>query len=348
MKAKSFLSLVLLLLIVGSLWFFFKKSGDSITNENREIGVYLFSNLPVDLIGSVSMKDGDHSVTLIKENDSWIIAEKGYHANLDKMRNIVSELRDAKIWKVIKATDEVRQRLNLMDPSSAEATDDKKATHLVVTKENGEIIVDMFVGSFRVSPEGRAGGRYIIKKGQSEVVNIDMSLGFIDTLPQNWLNKKLVDIKSKMIKKFSVFSIDGMEIFSFERSEGNGDFEPVIFPEDKEPDNEKLTRLTESLENLTLIDVLPASNIDINFGNYLSFELSDGAICKIYPITADDKKIIKIEFFPNELKEEEEADGTINGMELQSRFAQWLFIVPTWTYEAFITNAEGLFEEEEN
>ena len=343
MKARSFLSLVLLLLIVGSLWLFLKKNWDNRADENRDIGIYLFANLPADSISSVFMEDGDNSVTLVKENDSWIVAEKGYNANLDKMRNIVTELRDAKIWKVINATDEVRSRLNLIDPSVV--TGKNKATHLVVSTENGEIIADMLVGSFRLSPEGKRGGRYIIKNGQPEIINIDVSLGFIDALPQNWLNTELIDIKSGMIKKISALSINGTEIFSFERSDEKDGFEPIIFPENKEPDDEKLIRLTESLEGLILADVLPASNIDINSGNYLNFELNDGAIYKVYPITIDDKKILKIEFFPNELNEEETSDEAVNGIELQKRFAQWMFIIPTWTYDAFITNAEALFSE---
>ena len=346
MKAKSFLSLVLLLIIVGALWFFLKQNVNQRADENRDIGTYLFPNLPVDSIASIFMEDGADSVSLIKKDDFWVVAEKGYGANIDKMRNIVSELREAKIWKVIKATDELKQRLHLIAPS--ETTGDKKATRLVVTKENGEVIVDMLIGSFRVSPEGRKGGRYIMQKGLPEVINTDVSLNFADALPQNWLNTKLINIKSNMIKKISAFNVNGAEFFSFERSEEKGGFEPVTFPENKEPDNEKLTRLAESLENLTFIDVLPASDAGIDFENYLNFELNDGAVCKVYSVTDDDKKLIKIEFFANELQEEGTSDKTVNGAELQKRFARWMFIVPTWTYEAFITNAEDLFSEGED
>ena len=338
MKAKSFLSLVLLLIIVGALWFFLKKDDNRI-DENSDIGTYLFSNLPVDLIASVFIEDGNSSVTLVKKDDSWIVSEKEYNADLDKMRSIVGELRGAKIWKVIKATDELKSRLHLIDPS--EASNDKKAVRLVAAKENGEAVIDMLIGSFRVNPKGGQDGRYIIKKGRSEVINIDASLLFIDALPQNWLNTKLIDIKSNMIKKISAFSINGAEIFSFERSEETGGFGP--FPKDKEP----LTRLAESLENLTLIDVLSDSDISINFENYFNFELSDGAICKVYPAAVDDKKLIKIEFFPNEFQEEETSDRTINVDELQKRFARRIFIVSPWVHEAFIINTEDLFEEEE-
>ena len=347
MKAKSLLSLILLLVIVGSLWFFLKKNGDNKIDENSGIGTYLFANLPIDSMSSVFMQDGLNSVTLIKKDNSWIVAEKGYRADIDKMRNTVSELRDAKIWKVIKATDEIRSRLNLINPSSTEQPNDNKATRLVVRKENEDIMADMLVGSFRTSPEGRKeGGRYIIKNGLPEIINIDVSLAFIDALPQSWLNTKLIDIKSNMIKKISAFNIDGMGNFSFGRSGEEVGFDPIIFPEGEEPDNDKLTRVAESLENLNFIDVLPISDIDVSPENYLNFELNDGTAFNIYPMIADGKKFIKIELFPNELNEKETSDEAINGIELQKHFAQWMFILSTWEYEAFITRAENLILEE--
>ena len=121
MKAKTFLILLMMagLLVVLALirW------GDEKNEAEVKMGAKLFADLPVNAVASVTIADADNTVTLVKGEEVWQVAERsGYAANFDELRDMIVKLSRLKIGRSFAGSPDTLARLSLNPPSASDTS----------------------------------------------------------------------------------------------------------------------------------------------------------------------------------------------------------------------------------
>lgn len=377
MRPKTFIILLVVLVILGAgIWM---TGTRKTTSPDSRMGEKLFTDLDTTRIQAIHIQGRTQTVNLEKK-DIWEVASRyGYPADFDKITDTVRRLTAARIGSSFEATPDTRRNLGLFDPDDASMAE-AAGLRIVFDDAAGQTLLDVLVGRAREAAAG-TGGHYLLPGGSVTGYMVDQNFLFVGRSPVDWLNKHLLDVPAEDIEK--VVCTDtrtGQTYYTLARPEPYAD---PVWMEAAPGDILRTARFDaafRALIALSLDDVTPATpggfetaplHQSTAFANhpFLTYHLYDGTHYRIYPGAASpdnpDLYYLKIEASWQAPAEDgltgrdltdaeadvwaEEASALQQQAdELTMRLAPWVFMIPTWKYNNFITDTAEFIEPTEN
>lgn len=242
---------VLLILGIGSMMVL----DTSWEGAGSGVGDKVLTNVPVNDITKIVIKQKDKTVTLQRVDGVWSVVEKGgYAADFQKIRSAVLKLRDLRVAKVINAAPKAYGRLEL---------DDEHKTVITCFDKSNGVVTELSLGKEAESKRqpqqqmyfaGSSNGRYVLAKGAVKPVLISDALYQFSTDGFSWINRDFLSVEK-------VKSIRMKDNWQVSRKEGNSDFELASeIPEGKEVDGGNVSSLSSAFNYLSFDDVKKSSD----------------------------------------------------------------------------------------
>ena len=343
------------------------------TDRSKEnLGALLLGNLPANEIVSITIQDVKDSVSLAKEEDRWIVVDRfHYPADFSKIIDLVRRLKEVKIGRQFESSEETQQRLSLKDPDDPDASEEEKGTRILLSDKKKTPLASLLLGKTREGGDERRfpSGQYVRLGKELKIYLIDQHFAYLEKKPADWLDKTLVEVKEEEVKKISCMSPEAKKIhFAFERPEKEQDLEPVNLPKDRKVEKSALERLSRALSSLRIEDVVgPSASASMKRSKRLEYHLFNGMIYRLYlgepcsgteacnlQLEVDYKKPVaeKKEMAEGESSKKEEVGSektpeelTLEAKELNERLSRWVYSIPKWQQDAFITDLDQLLEK---
>src|SRR5438270_12666360 len=158
-------------------------------------------------IASVTVSREGATMTLIRDGDSWLVAEKGnYPANAAKISQIVRAMADLTLVEPKTQNPDLYPRLEVEDPGNG------KSALVAVKDKSGEELAEAIVGKRRYDRLGAGNdGVYLRKPGETQAW---LARGTLDPSgdPASWLDRQIIDISEKQIAKVTLTQPDGSKL----------------------------------------------------------------------------------------------------------------------------------------
>ena len=380
MKAKTFIILLIVCgLVAAGTYFSINQRQTKTDAKTEKLGKELLVNLNVNSISSFSIQDHQNSVTIKKGSKLWGVTERfAYPADFDKLTDLIRKIKSVKIGRWFKSTPAIMQRLSLYPPGKDQIPQGQRGTRITMKDAKDRSLVELIIGAKRDTGDSQ-GGQYLMLKGDDNVYLVDQVLAYMDKTPQDWAQKKLLDVNKKDINKVICRAPSSGEIIYTLINQGPG--KPPLYenqPEGRKLKDAQLGKVFKGLSGLNIKDVLdPEKNKTTGLDQVpgLEYITKEGLVYKIWtgpctdpkPEQKDDYYVrLEVDFSPppkTEIQESEdddtpkpdkpetpgksEADLKAEAKELNAKVSAWTYIIPKWKYENFITNIDELLFPEE-
>jgi hypothetical protein len=363
MKTRTLLLLLFILAVLAGAGAFLirvKNPG----RTQKDLGTPLLEQLPVDRVMFITLKGPDGEVSLERDNDKWVVENRfRYPADFPKIADLVRKLKAAKVGRRFEASEETLKRLSLKEPDDTEALEAEKGRLVYLKDGKGTVLAAVLLGRPRkAGEEGRTmGGHYVRVNRDSTVFLVDQEFSSLSVDPVAWLDKDLVKVEASEVRKILCLEPDGKALrYSFERPEKGKDLKPVDLPAKGNIKTSTLNRLARALSSLRMEDVInpsaPSASADTEIGSRLEYQLFNGMIYRVYlgkKCPEGGSCILKLEVAykaPVPEKKETASQKTPEELALEAkqendRLSPWVYVIPKWQQEAFVTDPQGLVEK---
>jgi hypothetical protein len=374
MKTKTLVILLIILGLVagaGVLVIHLKSQSRS----GSPLDKLILEKLPANEISSINIKGSEKSVLLTKKPDQWVVENRfDYAADFSKIADFVRKLKQAKIGRQFESTQATLKRLSLKNPDDKEIGDLEKGTQIQLKDKSGKLLASLILGKPRKSGTERSfpDGHYVRLDNDPTIYLIDTHFAHLQKEPSEWLDKALLKVEAKEVKKISCLRADGKTTnYTFQRAEKGTELEPTALPANRKVDKSALTRLAGSLSSLSMEDVLDPSDDsavrELKQSDTLEYHLFNGMIYRVYPggeCSDDAPCYLKVEVGYQKPTEEDKPaadDKASNGKEnspkkspeevaleakrLNERLSPWIYVISKWQHNAFVTDLDKLLEK---
>lgn len=331
--------------------------------EKRMLAPNLADN--VNAITAIKItKAGDQTVAELKRGESgWVAANKyDYPADLDKIRETILALANAKIIEEKTSNPEYYERLGVQDPS------DPKAKGMRVDIEGMKEPFRLIIGSYA---SGSADGTYVRQVGEktSWLVSGKLSL---DQTPEEWLDRSILDIPPGRIQSISLHHPDGETLKITKASRDQAHFTLAEIPQGRELSYETVAdTLGGTLAGLSLEDVQPAAAVDPGEQKVVEgkFRTFDGLVITSQAFEANNRHYVRFQvdfdadqsqrFAPKPDPESEKtakpaksdeqiaATAQAEAERLNSRLSPWTYVIAGYKYDNMTKRMENLLKAPE-
>ncbi len=204
MKSKTFIILLALCAVLGLLTYFISGSGKQTAKTADTASDVFLSELPVNDITSISIKDKENTLELEKGESVWEVKSSfGYPADFGKIAEFAKKLKDCKVGRSFEATEDMRLRLALYSPDEQnvkELKDENKGTLVTLKNKENKVLADIIIGNAREAASG-SGGHYMMNAGGNTVYLVDKDFKFMDKKSSDWIRTDLLDVKAEDVEE---------------------------------------------------------------------------------------------------------------------------------------------------
>ncbi|MBT76798.1 MAG: DUF4340 domain-containing protein [Gammaproteobacteria bacterium] len=270
---------------------------------------------------------GNRTVTtLMRGTERWTVVERGhYPADVGKIRQNLIALANAMVIEEKTADPALYARLGVEDIASADAT-------------GIELIIDSLNSSYRiiVGMTGIRGSQAYARLPDTDTSLLIAANLELDSEPADWLDHTLIDIPASDIVRVTTTHPDGETVAIEKNAPDAGNFELVNQPVDSELTTPGAANSIGSLlTGLTFDDVLTRENAGLQDQQPVVTRFVTLAglviIANIHPGT--EQNFVSFEFTTVAEDEASPASASAKADELNARYGNWLFILPSYKLE---------------
>jgi len=299
---------------------------------------------------------GSEPVTVERQGERWVVAEKnGYPADTGLLRKELLTLAQLERVEAMTRKPEKYERLGLR------AIDQEGSAARQIKVWAGEQpLVQMLAGK-----SGPGNGTYVrlLDDPQSWLSSANITS---PSRPEDWLDKELLSLTQNQIHRVVLQAPEG-EAYTLTNPDPNAlsfVLEPI--PEGKRVKMGEPQRIASALNALRLTDVVPALEAprDDTTLHSARFEAFDGLAIDAQSWKVEDRHYLKLharfhEAITEPFRKPAEDGQTkpipalppvnqvkATAKELESRFKEWVFIIPDFKAELFTMNEDQLLEDE--
>jgi hypothetical protein len=301
-------------------------------------GVRAFPSLAASLgdVASVSVVRNGSTVTLIREGDSWLVAEKAnYPANAAKISQVVLAMADLELVEPKTQKADLYSRLQVGDPNK------DKSSVVSIKDKSGVVLAEMIVGKKRYDRLGAGNdGVYLRKPGDPQAW---LARGSLDPSGDvsSWLERPIVDISQKQIAKVILTHADGSKLV-IGRSAPDAKFAVENAPADAKFKSENtIAGPAAGLENLELDDVKPAVELPVPDKDVLraAFTTFDGLTVDVRLIDHDNTNWVALSASGSGSVEAE-----AKAKKIDEKVSGWSYAIPAYKANLIKTKLADLLE----
>jgi hypothetical protein len=285
-------------------------------------------------VASVTVSRNGTTMTLIRDGDSWLVAEKGnYPANAAKISQIVRAMADLTLVEPKTQKPDLYPRLEVEDPGNG------KSALVAVKDKSGGDLAQAIVGKRRYDRLGAGNdGVYLRRTNEAQTW---LARGTLDPSgdPASWLDRQIIDISEKKIAKVTLTQPDGTRLV-ISRAAPDASFAVEDAPADAKFKSESTTSgPATALETLDLDDVKPAGELPVPDKDVVtaSFTTFDGVILDLRLIERDKTNWIAISAAGSGSAEAE-------AKKVEDKVSHWVYAIPAYKANLLKTKLADLLE----
>jgi hypothetical protein len=285
-------------------------------------------------VASVTVSSDGTTMTLIRDGDNWLVAEKGnYPANAAKISQIVRAMADLTLVEPKTQNPDLYPRLEVEDPGNG------KSTLVAVKDKSGGDLAQAIVGKRRYDRLGAGNdGVYLRKAGEAQSW---LARGTLDPSGDaaSWLDRQIIDISEKKIAKATLTQADGSKLV-ISRSAPEAKFAVEDAPADAKFKSETATSgPATALETLDLDDVKPAGELPVPDKNVVtaSFTTFDGLTVDLRLMERDKADWIAISAAGS-------GPAEANAKKIEGKVSLWTYAIPAYKANLLKTKLADLIE----
>jgi hypothetical protein len=285
-------------------------------------------------VASVTVSRDGTTMTLIRDGDNWLVAEKGnYPANAAKISQIVRAMADLTLVEPKTQNPDLYPRLEVEDPGNG------KSTLVAVKDKSGGDLAQAIVGKRRYDRLGAGNdGVYLRKAGEAQSW---LARGTLDPSGDaaSWLDRQIIDISEKKIAKVTLTQADGSKLV-ISRSAPEAKFAVEDAPADAKFKSETATSgPATALETLDLDDVKPAGELPVPDKNVVtaSFTTFDGLTVDLRLMERDKADWIAVSAAGS-------GPAEANAKKIEGKVSLWTYAIPAYKANLLKTKLADLIE----
>ena len=367
--------LILLVLIAGAGSIFLWEDRKEREEANEGSGSVMFPEFSLDKVVSVQVKDSTGELELALD-EAWSVGSRWNHpTDSDKIGELLETVWQLERLRYVKAGPSQHGRLGLLPPGE----DGGSGTLITFRNAEGTPDASLLLGKEYI-PRTATGtsqdsslpqGRYVMPDGKAEAISlVSDTFDSVTTDATLWLDKEF--FKVDKLKSARVVHPDEADSWSVSRENDTEDMVLAELPEDRELDSTKSYSLKNILGFPEFDDVMdpetPESDSGMDNPVVATLETFDGFTytIRIGKAQEDDKHPFSVQVaadIPSEREAEEgesEEDkqkldeefaarkATLEEkLEKESRFGNWLYLVPEWRVDTLLYKRADLLKEPE-
>jgi hypothetical protein len=285
-------------------------------------------------VASVTVSHSGTTMTLIRDGDSWLVAEKGnYPANAAKISQIVRAMADLTLVEPKTENPDLYPRLEVEDPGNG------KSALVAVKDKSGGDLAQAIVGKRRYDRLGAGNdGVYLRKVGEAQTW---LARGTLDPSgdPASWLDRRIIDIPDKKIAKITLTQPDGSKLV-IARATPDASFAVEDAPADAKFKSEStIGGPAAALETLDLDDVKPAGELSVPDKDVVtaSFTTFDGLTVDLRLMERDKSNWIAVSATGSGPAEAE-------AKKIDDKVSHWTYAIPAYKANLLKTKLADLVE----
>ena len=285
-------------------------------------------------VASVTVSRDGTTMTLIRDGDNWLVAEKGnYSANVAKISQIVRAMADLTLVEPKTQNPDLYPRLEVEDPGNG------KSTLVAVKDKSGGDLAQAILGKRRYDRLGAGNdGVYLRKPGEAQSW---LARGTLDPSgePASWLDRQIIDISEKKIAKITLTQADGSKLV-ISRAAPDAKFAVEDAPADAKFKSEStISGPAAALETLDLDDVKPTGELPVPDKDVAtaSFTTFDGLTVDLRLMERDKADWIAISAAGSGLAE-------ANAKKIEDKVSHWTYAIPAYKANLLKTKLADMVE----
>lgn len=188
------------------------------TATNRTPGDTLFEKFPAENVASVVLTDTQGTLTLNKDSDGWVVAEReNYPVRTANVLSLLRSISDLKIIQAMEAGPSFAPRFG-MDESSKNAAD--RGITAIFADASGKEIAHLSVGRMLES-----GGRFVRNHAdESGFYTVNDMLHMLDGTPIRWLDESFLRPEKISSIRVTEAATPGVTLWHVSRATEEDDF----------------------------------------------------------------------------------------------------------------------------
>jgi hypothetical protein len=285
-------------------------------------------------VASVTVSRNGMTMTLIRDGDSWLVAEKGnYPANAAKISQMVRAMADLTLVEPKTQKPDLYARLEVEDPGNG------KSALVVVKDKSGGDLAEAIVGKRRYDRLGAGNdGVYLRRTNEAQTW---LARGTLDPSgdPASWLDRQIIDISEKKVAKVTLTQPDGTKLV-ISRATPDASFAVEDAPADAKFKSETTTSgPATALETLDLDDVKPAGELPVPDKDVVtaSFTTFDGLALDLRLMERDKTNWIAISAAGS-------GSAEAKAKKVEDKVSHWAYAIPAYKANLLKTKLADLIE----
>ena len=244
-------------------------------------GEPIFENIKKELndVNEINIDTTKRKISIIKNRDNWYMSTKsGYKVKNEIVRRNLIQISELRFFEKKTQDESLYSRLDLDYPNNEEGS----SKLISITNNEKQILVEFILG------KKKKNGVYIKKLNDKESWLTSGSLE-MSSVEGDWLEKKILDIDYKDVKKVSINHLNSKESFSLTKDDKNENFLIDNLNKEQIPKSDLIANfIGYFLTNLIFEDVVKRGDVIENkLLTKINFVLFDGV--NIFANIFDDK-----------------------------------------------------------
>ena len=288
----------------------------------------------LDDVASVTVSRDGTTMTLIRDGDSWLVAEKGnFPANAAKISQIVRAMADLTLVEPKTQNPDLYPRLEVEDPGHG------KSALVAVKDKSGGDLAQAIVGKRRYDRLGAGNdGVYLRRPGEAQSW---LARGTLDPSGDSasWLDRQIIDVSEKKIAKVTLAQPEGSKLV-ISRAAPDASFAVEDAPADAKFKSEStISGPAGALETLDLDDVKPAGELPVPDKDMVtaSFTTFDGLTVDVRLMERDKSNWVAISAAGSGSAEAEAKN-------IEEKVSHWTYAIPAYKANLLKTKLADLIE----
>lgn len=298
-------------------------------------------------ITSFKIVEAERTMTFEKKGDKWVLKQANdYPAKTDQIAKALVALSQLKLLEPKTTMESRYAKLQLQDPTK------KGAMSQLVTIKNskGDVLGAVILGKANNSlPQTVAnGGVYVRLPGKKQTWLAGGNASFQHNV-RDWIDRDIVNIKEKRIRKVTVHHPDGEVIVISKDKPDSKSFHLENMPNDRQPRQSAIEALASVPDGLLLNDVKPKSQIDLSKAKTVDavYQTFDGLqLDAKVSLTGDGKSWLVVDASAPGAKPDSKVAK--EAKKINERVHPWVYELPDWQGDQVRRNMQALTDPIDN
>jgi hypothetical protein len=282
----------------------------------------------VNTVTQVQLRKGNGTqATLAKGNSGWQVSERGWPAEISKVRKLLLDLGALTVV-------EEKTRLPANYPQlGVEDVTGPKATGTLITVTAPPRTWTLIVGK---SSDAKAG---YVRRADAPQSLLAAPLLNVDADPKAWLDRALLDVRAERVREVAVTPAEGPAYTASRAKKEDPNYSVSPLPKGRElAGTGAADALGAALSGLTLDDVAKAPQPPAAAGPHATFRTFDGLDVELLGRKDGTRSLIRVSARANDTQAGNEAQ------QLSARLDGFEFEIPDYKYAALFTSLAELLK----